>query len=428
MIPSWNKQVMAILILSGTVIIFGVLADIELIFVVMIFAFSISMLIIYTGKKGDFSIKYSFPQTVTVNDVFDVNVSVEVTRGIGIFNFYLPVYKEMEIRDGTNVHMIFKGFRKRKASYKYKIEAMRRGVFNWKEIVVEYSPIFGKGGRFVRKIEIPQKIYVLPKISIVKRTQIQLRSKTFVPRLSYAMIGPDTNDFETIREYSPGDSYKKINWKASARNLLKNQLMVNVYEKEGMKTYIFLLDVSFSMLKGTTFENPLEYAIPFILSATNYLLSKNNSVGYFQLSGNNLKTLEYYLPSTGSNVFEQIRKRLLLVEGRPIPRDSENLIDRRIINTVIQNRPKILILTNIDKLNLRRIRTIAGRLRSFGAELTIIDIRYEGIIASRMGEGAELIYKKVENNKYGNLKVLSWDPYEESLGRFLLRTAKSSGW
>lgn len=71
----------------------------------------------------------------------------------------------------------------------------------------------------------------------------------------------------------PGDPYKFINWKATARDP-GGKVMVNEYEREGgLRTTIILLDVGWWMRYGTAEDNPpLEYGVSLILSLSRYYL------------------------------------------------------------------------------------------------------------------------------------------------------------
>lgn len=82
-----------------------------------------------------------------------------------------------------------------------------------------------------------------------------------------------------IREYVPGDPFKFINWKATARSI-EGKLMVNNYEREGLRNVIFLADLGPWMRLGYPHENPLEFGASLILSLTKVLLRYGYNVVY----------------------------------------------------------------------------------------------------------------------------------------------------
>ncbi|MDH5400084.1 MAG: DUF58 domain-containing protein [Cyclobacteriaceae bacterium] len=83
-------------------------------------------------------------------------------------------------------------------------------------------------------------------------------------------------EFEQIKEYVPGDDYRTINWKATAR---KAQLMVNSYQDEKSQQVYSLID------KGRVMQLPfeglslLDYAINACLVISNIATKKGDKAG-----------------------------------------------------------------------------------------------------------------------------------------------------
>ncbi len=83
-------------------------------------------------------------------------------------------------------------------------------------------------------------------------------------------------EFEQIKEYVPGDDYRTINWKATAR---RGGLMVNNYQDERSQQVYALID------KGRTMQMPFEgmsllnYAINASLVIANIAIKKDDQAG-----------------------------------------------------------------------------------------------------------------------------------------------------
>ena len=83
-------------------------------------------------------------------------------------------------------------------------------------------------------------------------------------------------EFEQIKEYVPGDDFRTINWKATAR---KAQLMVNNYQDEKSQQVYSLVD------KGRVMQMPfegmslLDYAINATLAISNIAMRKGDKAG-----------------------------------------------------------------------------------------------------------------------------------------------------
>jgi uncharacterized protein (DUF58 family) len=116
----------------------------------------------------------------------------------------------------------------------------------------------------------------------VKRIR-EKKSLTNIPMPMEARIkfGFPTTEFLEIRDYKPGDSYKNINWKVTARLLSSRPgaLQINEFEKEGKKVVWIFLDSAAHMALGTTVRNTLEYAVRAVLGFAHFYLSRECQVG-----------------------------------------------------------------------------------------------------------------------------------------------------
>lgn len=73
----------------------------------------------------------------------------------------------------------------------------------------------------------------------------------------YKIITGRGLDFDRLREYYPGDEARYIDWNSFART---NKLFVKVFKEERLRDAFFLLDVSNTMIFGTTKFSKNEYA------------------------------------------------------------------------------------------------------------------------------------------------------------------------
>jgi len=83
-------------------------------------------------------------------------------------------------------------------------------------------------------------------------------------------------EFEQIKEYVPGDDYRTVNWKATAR---KSALMVNNYIDERSQQIICVLDKGRSMKMPFEGMTLLDYAINSTLVLSNIVLMKQDKAG-----------------------------------------------------------------------------------------------------------------------------------------------------
>lgn len=159
----------------------------------------------------------------------------------------------------------------------YYLHPVKRGVYHFGCInVLITSKILGLVSRRYRLgDEIEVKVYP----SFIQMHQYELMA--FAPnRSEYGMkkirrLGHNM-EFEHIKNYVPGDDFRAINWKATAR---KNHLMVNSYQDEKSQQVFAVID------KGRTMKMPFEgmslmdYAINASLVISNIAIRKDDKAG-----------------------------------------------------------------------------------------------------------------------------------------------------
>jgi len=125
-----------------------------------------------------------------------------------------------------------------KKEFHYIVQPTKRGAFSFKNIHVKYDGRL-KLCSLMFKINLCTEYKVYPNLKNLRKFKLSIQSnKTY--RQGYralATLGKGTS-FESLRDYVSGDEYRKINWKATAR---ENRPIVNQYEPEkNQHVYIFI--------------------------------------------------------------------------------------------------------------------------------------------------------------------------------------------
>ncbi len=118
-------------------------------------------------------------------------------------------------------------------------------------------------------------IRVYPKVVPVKALAITYASRA--GELSRARRKGRGVEFYGVREYVPGDEYRRIEWKASARFGLR-RLFVKEFEHEVSLNIFIIIDTSPYMLSGGWGRTPLEYSINAAASIASYALRRGDSI------------------------------------------------------------------------------------------------------------------------------------------------------
>ncbi len=89
-------------------------------------------------------------------------------------------------------------------------------------------------------------------------------------------LSGDGSELRELREHQPGDPFKRIAWKASAR---RGVLLVRDYEREERDVVWLLLDASVELWSGTPGKAPLDIAIDEVAAVAQRHLARGDRVG-----------------------------------------------------------------------------------------------------------------------------------------------------
>ncbi|MBW9173222.1 DUF58 domain-containing protein [Clostridium estertheticum] len=133
---------------------------------------------------------------------------------------------------------------KEKKTFEYYIVPTKRGAFIFKDIHVKCR------GRLklctkIFKVKINQEYKVYPNMKNLRKYKLNMCNNRSLKQGQNILktIGKGTS-FESLREYVPFDEYRKINWKATAR---ENKPIINQYEPEKNQHIHILIDTGRAM-------------------------------------------------------------------------------------------------------------------------------------------------------------------------------------
>src|SRR5262249_41939388 len=88
----------------------------------------------------------------------------------------------------------------------------------------------------------------------------------------------DGTDLRELRDHQPGDPFRRIAWKASAR---RGQLLVREFEREERDVAWVVVDASIELWAGRPGRAPLDLAIEEASALTTRHLARGDRVGLF---------------------------------------------------------------------------------------------------------------------------------------------------
>ena len=158
----------------------------------------------------------------------------------------------------------------------YHLRPVKRGEYHFGRLNVFVSGPLGLISRRFQFAE-PVMVPVYPSFIQMRKYELLAISNNLtmqgmkkIRRLGHNM------EFEQIKEYVPGDDFRTINWKATAR---KGHLMVNNYQDEKSQQVYSVID------KGRVMQMPfegmslLDYSINAALAISNIAMKKGDKAG-----------------------------------------------------------------------------------------------------------------------------------------------------
>ena len=226
-----------------------------------------------------------------------VKVREEVPRGVKV-----EIPEEVGLRPGEETFI------------EYFITPENKGEY---ELLTKVY-VYDTSGLYFEEINLGKyKIDVFPSVDSIReaaREEYNLRLGEVYKKSIF--LGLESMEFYGLREYSPGDDLRRIDWKASSR---LGRLILREFLKEKESDVYIILDATKEMRKGIR-QAKIDYASTLALHLATLLLKENYSVGMIIYWDNGFRVIN---PSKGRDQLNKIRnaikfkpeKRLLSFKG-----------------------------------------------------------------------------------------------------------------
>ncbi len=307
-----------------------------------------------------------------------------------------------------------------RTTVEYRLESSRRGAFTLQEVHVRAR---SRGKFWQRLLQLPARseLHVYPDMQQLSEYAILARTN----RLSLMglrrtrKIGQD-NEFERLRDYSPDDNYKHIDWRATSR---RSKLTVKDYQSNQSQRLLFMLDCGRMMTNQAAGLSLLDHGLNAMLMLSYVALSHGDSVGLLCFSD---EIHSFVPPRSGM----QQMNRLLHAAYDRFPRLVESRYDLAFMHLAqqVHKRSMVVLVTNvIDEVNAHQIEryltAAAGRHLTLGVLLRdrsvfeAADSEYPNdILLYRAAAAADILNWRAQVLADLNRKgVLSLDVFPEDL-------------
>jgi uncharacterized protein (DUF58 family) len=292
------------------VLLIGVFFANTVVIMLSFIPFMVAAIGLLTKQPSKITIERSYSrERVFSGEAIEICLDIEAQEGMGIIEVCEILPRHFEVIEGSNYKIFWKGMGTVKYRLVYKLRCTTSGTYHIGNTAIKvYHCIYGHVHSSMERN--PKIIEVNPRLfDTTKAKSISNFSKIPMPLGNISNMGMSTLEFKEIRQYSYGDSFKFINWKATARNLNKggNLPIVNDYEKEGKKSVWIYLNVSKSMGMGSNIKNSLESGLEAVNSLVDFYLKQNAFVAF----GTYNDMHEFIYPGSGQKHYIKILKTIL---------------------------------------------------------------------------------------------------------------------
>lgn len=228
--------------------------------------------------KGKVEIKRIYPEKLSNGDENELKISLESHFPFPLRARVLEEFPvQFQHRDFSFMLLLKPG---EQEDIHYSLRPTKRGryIFGNCNVLVQYLGLIERRFRL-------QEEHILPCYpSFIQLRKYRLLATTNrlteVGVKKIRRIG-HTMEFDQIKEYVPGDDYRLINWKATAK---LHKVMINQYQEEKSQPIYSVIDLSRNMRMPFNGMSLLDYAINSSLVLSNISILKHDRAGLLTFS------------------------------------------------------------------------------------------------------------------------------------------------
>lgn len=201
------------------------------------------------------------------------------------------------------------------ARFAYHLWPPRRGDYGFGDLYLRWDSALGLLRRQARyPAAAPVKVY--PNVVDVRKYDLLLRrNRLWELGLRSTRIFGAGSEFERLRDYTPDDEYRRINWKATAR---RGKPITMEFETERSQNIYVFLDVGRMMRSPVADVEKVDFAINAVLLLAYVATQKGDRVGLITFDD---QVVNYVAPRSGKAQFRQLMEQLYAVAAQPIEPD-----------------------------------------------------------------------------------------------------------
>lgn len=203
-------------------------------------------------------------------------------------------------------------------THTYAVVPPARGNFVWADV---YVRIWGTLGLVQKQGILPAAapVSVYPNLRAIGEYEMLLRRANLVRQgARRTRVGGGGREFASLREYTPDDEYRTIDWKATAR---RGKVISRTYEAERSQDVLLLIDLGRLMRQEIAQTQKLDHVINAGLMLAHVVAEADDRIGLLSFADD---TRAWLPPRRGRAATSQILQALYAARAEPIETDFRN--------------------------------------------------------------------------------------------------------
>ena len=308
------------------------------------------------------------------DEVVHARVELRSPTGADRVDVVIPLPDELEARNGNPRAVSLRANEPR--TVELALRCARWGSFGVGPAIVRAGDRLGFH-TWEAAIGRPQRLRVYPTVETLHALLEPLETQVFVGN-QVSRTRADGIEFADLREWTPGDRVKSINWRASAR---RGALWVNQQHPERNTDVVLFLDTYADVRSGT--RGTLDSTVRAATSLAHRYLQRKDRVGVVSFGG----YLTWLLPASGTRQLYRIVDSLLQMDV--VLSFAQKGIDILPPRTLP---PKALVLAITPLLDPRSAAALLD-LRARGFDLIVVEVSPLPFVTPGSEELAALAYR-----------------------------------
>ncbi|NTW00213.1 MAG: DUF58 domain-containing protein [Oscillochloris sp.] len=223
---------------------------------------------------------------------------------------------------------------------RYHLRPLRRGDYQFGDVVLRYHSLLGT---IVRQARYPATaaVRVYPNVlELRKYDLLARRGLLYEQGLRSARVYGQGNQFERLREYSPDDEFRRINWKATAR---RGRPITAEFEVERSQHVICLIDTGRLMAPPLGEIAKLDYVINTALLLGYVATLKGDYVGMLTFAD---EVGTFLAPQRGRAQFQRMIEALYNVQAEAV--ESDHAVALSYLQRKVSRRSLVILFTDLS--------------------------------------------------------------------------------